>query len=169
MQMMRPMPQLLIFLLLLLLTTSAYTKDKSHNPYPNELQGFKLYAKYLAPLRPYVSDHASVVRVLGQDGRLELSGWKIWAYFASNRGLVSNPSLRLLAEITIKPKQRVSMLSMKFPAAFTHGLGGISETNISCDVYSDNFGLHYWLLAEDSKWGNKDDLVQIVYGPSTSR
>src|SRR5260370_26344971 len=35
------------------------------NPYPNELKRFKFYATYLNPLRPYISDRDSVIRVLG--------------------------------------------------------------------------------------------------------
>ena len=58
------------------------------------------------------------------------------------------------------------MLGVKFPAAFTHSLGSVSEVNVSCDVYSDSFGLKYWLYAEDSPVGKKGDLMEIEYGPS---
>ena len=57
------------------------------------------------------------------------------------------------------------MLSVKFPAVFTHSFGSISESDgCKCDVYSDHFGLHYWLYAEDSGNHSKGDLLQIVYG-----
>jgi hypothetical protein len=55
---------------------------------------------------------------------------------------------------------------MKFPAAFTYSSGGVSEINVTCDVYSDDFGLEYWLYAEDSDVAKKGDLMRIVYGPS---
>jgi hypothetical protein len=71
-----------------------------------------------------------------------------------------------LASISIKPKQRVSMLGVKFPAVFAHSTGSVSEINVICDIYSDSFGLQYWLFAEDSLEGRKGDLMEIEYGPS---
>ena len=47
------------------------------------------------------------------------------------------------------------MLGVTFPAVFTRSSGGISEVNVICDVYSDSFGLQYWLYAEDSAGGKK--------------
>jgi hypothetical protein len=58
------------------------------------------------------------------------------------------------------------MLGVKFPAAFTHSLGNVSEVNVLCDVYKDSFGLQYWLYAEDFAAGKKGDLMEIEYGPS---
>ena len=58
------------------------------------------------------------------------------------------------------------MLGVTFPAVFTRSSGGISEVNVICDVYSDSFGLQYWLYAEDSAVGKKGDLMEIVYGPA---
>jgi hypothetical protein len=58
------------------------------------------------------------------------------------------------------------MVGMKFPAAFKHNLGTVSEINVICDVYSDKYGLQYWVLAEDSAEGKKGYLLQIVYGPA---
>ena len=60
----------------------------------------------------------------------------------------------------------ISLLRAKFPAAFTNAFGGVSEINVSCDVYSDSFGLECWLYAEDSAAGKKGDLMRIIYGPS---
>jgi len=34
----------------------------------------------------------------------------------------------------------------------------LSEINIGFDVYSDRFGLEYWLHEENSKWRKKGDL-----------
>jgi hypothetical protein len=112
------------------------------NPYPNELPGFKFYAKYLYPLHPLGSVRAEVVMVLGSDQRIEAGKWWISSAFSV--------SIDRLSFITITPRQRVSMLGVKFPVAFTHSLGGVSESGgCSCDVYSDKFGLQYWLNADD--------------------
>jgi hypothetical protein len=40
------------------------------------------------------------------------------------------------------------------------------ESLHACDVYSDSFGLKYWLYAEDSAVGRKGDLMEIEYGPN---
>jgi len=150
----------------------ASAKDTlSRNPYPNELPGFKFYVKHLAPLRPYDSDRTLVVHVLGSDQGIELGRWQIWALYVGEGNNVNGHAWAhditgRLASLNIKPKQRVSMLGVKFPAAFTHSLGSVSEVNVSCDVYSDSFGLKYWLYAEDSPVGKKGDLMEIEYGPS---
>jgi hypothetical protein len=136
--------------------------------YPNELPHFEFYAKYLGLLRPYVSDHASVVRVLGSDQGIELNHWRIRPLFVGEGkdSTVRPEVVGRLASLNIRPKQRVSMLGVKFPATFTHSLGGVSEINVSCDVYSDRFGLQYWIYSEDWRAGKKGDLEEIVYGPS---
>ena len=58
------------------------------------------------------------------------------------------------------------MLGVRFPAVFRHSVGGVSEINVSCDIYTDKFGLEYWLFSDDSAVAKKGDLMQIVYGPS---
>jgi hypothetical protein len=121
--------------------------------YPNELPNFRFYEKYLKPLRPYISDHASVVRVLGSDQGIDLDQWKIRPYFVGD-GKYSTVAPELIgrsAEVGITPKQRVSLINVRFPKAYTHSYGGISGINVSCDVYSDKFGLQYWIFSEDSK------------------
>ena len=150
----------------------ASAKDTlSRNPYPNELPGFRFYVKHLAPLRPYDSDRTLVVHVLGSDQGIELSRWKITPLFVGEGSKVNDHPWAKditgrLASVDIRPKQRVSMRGVKFPVAFTHSLGSVSEVNVACDVYSDSFGLQYWLYAEDSAVGKKGDLMEIVYGPS---
>jgi hypothetical protein len=140
---------------------------RSRNPYPNELPGFKFYAKHLSPLRPYDSDRALVVHVLGSDQGIELSRWRIRVLYVGEGNKVNGHDITgRLASLNIKPKQRVSMLRVKFPVKFTHSSGSVSEVNVSCDVYSDSFGLQYWLYAEDSVVGKKGDLMEIKYGPT---
>jgi len=144
---------------------------RSRNPYPNELPGFKFYVKHFTPLRPYVSGRTVVVQVFGSDQGIELSRWKITPLFVGEGSRVNDHPWAKdiagrLASVDIRPKQRVSMRGVKFPVAFTHSLGSVSDVNLACDVYSDSFGLQYWLYAEDSAVGKKGDLMEIVYGPS---
>jgi hypothetical protein len=139
---------------------------QSRKPYPNELPGLKFYVKHLAPLRPYDSDRALVVHVLGSGQGIELNRWRIRVLYVGEGNKWAHDITGRLASLNIKPKQRVSMLGVKFPNAFTHSSGNVSEVNVICDVYSDSFGLAYWLYAEDSAVGKKGDLMEIEYGPS---
>jgi hypothetical protein len=143
----------------------------SRNPYPNELPGFKFYVKHLAPLRPYYSDRTLVLHVLGSDQGTEWERWRMRIFWVGEGNTVNEHAWAhsitgRLASLNIKPKQPVSMLGVKFPAAFTHTLGGVSEIKVSCDVYEDSFGLQYWLYSGDSAAGKNGDLLEIVYGPS---
>jgi hypothetical protein len=143
----------------------------SRNPYPNELPGFKFYVKHIGPLRPYDSDRTLVLRVLGSDQGTEWDGWRLQVGWVGEGNTVNehpwaHDITGRLAIITLRPKQRVSMLGVKFPAAFTHIMGGTSEINVSCDVYEDSFGLQYWIYSGDSAVGKYGDLMEIVYGPS---
>jgi len=136
--------------------------------YPNELPNLKFYDRYLKPLRPYISDKAAVVRILGSDQGKELDTWRIRPFFVAQdeRSTVQPDLVGRLAEIEITPKHRLSMFGMNFPKAFVYGGGSVSEINVSCDVYSDSSGLQYWILSENSKVGKKGDLLRIVYGHS---
>ena len=138
--------------------------DRQHNPYPNELRGFKFYRQYLAPLQPKVSEQSAVVQVLGSDQGNSVGGWRIWPLWVGDDG----PEKGVLAEIEIIPINRVSMLAVNFPAAFSHSTGMVSEINITCDVYVDDTGLEYWVSADDSSDRHKGDLLFIKYGPSKS-
>lgn len=149
---------------LLFVTIFAGAKSASQNRYPNELKGFKFYTKYLAPLRPGVSGKEVVRRVLG-DTAAQRNGWSINTTYSMKSGPVYNPTLGPLAEIIIRPDGVIPMGTVKFAPSFSHCHTSVSEINISFDVYSDRFGLEYWLHQEDSKWGKKGDLYQIVYGP----
>jgi hypothetical protein len=143
----------------------AGTEDKPQNRYPNELEGFRFYAEYLAPLEPGLSGEKAARRVLGNTAAVRRSGWTINTTYAAKSGPVYNPTLGPLAEITLRPDAIIPMAAVKIPRRFAHCHSSLSEFNISFDVYSDTSGLEYWLHEEDSKWGKKGDLFQIVYGP----
>jgi hypothetical protein len=142
----------------LFVTLSVGAGDRPHSRYPNELQGFRFYAKYLAPLRPGMSDRDAVRRVLGTEP-VKRDGWTITPF----------STLGTLYQITIRPDGVIPMSTVKFSPSFDHCHISVSEINISFDVYSDRFGLEYWLHEEDSEWGKKGDLYLVAYGASRQR
>jgi len=83
-----------------------------------------------------------------------------------NGGLWARNVTGNLASVTFIPRQPVSTLAVKFPAAFVHSSDSVSEINVLCDVHADEFGLHYWVYREDSAVGKKGDLMEIEYEPS---
>lgn len=139
------------------------------NPYPNEIKGYSFYAQYLAPLRPHQSDAKQVVQVLGSDQGLELKNWTVSALYSYSEDFITcshGPRNDPLDAIVIRPKHRVSLRRLKFPPAFSHSYGGVSEINVICDVYTDRFGLEYWVVSGDFPPYKKGDLLQIKYGPA---
>jgi hypothetical protein len=156
------MKSLLVWLLFLLAIPNCAKATQVPNPYPNELQGFRFYDTYLAPLQPYISDLALVVKVLGSDRGIELRCWSIYPTFLGEGDWAHDIEGRL-ASVDIAPKQRVSMLGVKFSSAFTRRQFIVAETNLVCDVYSDSFGLQYWVYAESSTGVKKGDLWKIIY------
>jgi hypothetical protein len=153
------------FCALVVVASFADAGDRPHNRYPNELQGFRFYAEYLTPLEPGLSGEETVRRVLGDSAAVQRNGWTINTTYSTKSGPVYNPTLGPLAEIVFRPDGVIPMAAVKFPPRFAHCRSSLSEFNISFDVYSDTSGLQYWLHEEDSKWGKKGDLFQIVYGP----
>ncbi len=140
------------------------------NPYPNEIKGFSFYAQYLSPLRPHQSDAKQVVQVLGSDQGLELKNWKVVVLFSCSEDIITcshGPRNDPLDTIVITPKRRVSLRHLKFPMAFSHSYGGVSEINVTCDVYTDKFGLQYWVVSGDFPSYKKGDLLRIEYGPAS--
>jgi len=158
--------RLLFFLALTSLTVLAGARSASHSPYPNELQGFNFYAKYLSPLRLGISGKEAVRLVLGDTAAVKRGGWTILTTYTMDSGPISNPTTGPLAEIIVRPDGVIPMGAVKFSRSFAHCHASMSEINLPFDVYSDRFGLEYWLYEEDSEFGKKGDLYQIVYGPS---
>jgi hypothetical protein len=157
----------------LLLTSCVYAQDYGARLYPNELKGFEFYERHLSPLRPYVSDQATVVQLFGSDQGKEMPGWRVAVYWIGDykSNIVNGHLWRQdisgrLASLDLIPKKPISMRCARFPSAFSHSVGGVSEINVSCDVYTDDFGLEYWIYAEDSKTAKRGDLMRIIYGPS---
>ncbi len=111
----------------------AYAPAGKRQPYPNEVTGLKMYRRYLAPLRPCVSDHAAVVRVLGPDDALDTARWRIRPRF-------SRYSLQL-ESVELTSKQPVSMRQVKFPSAFHHDIAGIAGSSSQFEVWYDSDGL----------------------------
>src|SRR5579863_9006973 len=76
------MRKFLPFLILTALAIPGLAKGQmSLNPYPNELSRFKFYAKYLDPLRPYVTERTFVAHVLGSSIAVESENWRIVPHF----------------------------------------------------------------------------------------
>ena len=151
----------------ILATSFAGAGDKavSHSRYPNELQGFRFYSKYLVPLQPGLSGAEAVRRVLGDTAAVRRNGWRIFPSYTTRGGPVYNPTIGFLYQISLKPDGVIPMAEVRFPPQFDHCHSSVSEINISFDVYGDTSGLEYWLHEEDSSSGRKGDLFQIVYGP----
>ena len=82
---------------------------------------------------------------------------------------MSHPVLGPLAEISMRPEGIIPMSKVKFPASFSHCHAFVTEINVEFDVYSDTSGLEYWLYEEDSRWGTKGELYQVVYAPRRQR
>jgi hypothetical protein len=159
----------------LLLSTATHAQVSTANPYPNEFKQFKFYNRYLAPLRPYVSEKGEVVQHLGSDQGANVTGWRIAVYWVGdyksntvNGRLWKKDITGKLASLELIPTKPISMRNVRFPAAFSHSFGEVSEINVSCDVYTDQFGLQYWVYSEDSKVAREGDLMKVVYGPSDS-
>ena len=147
-----------------IIASFAGARDRPHSRYPNELEGFRFYAKYLAPLQPERSDEQTVRRVLGDIAGVKRGAWRVIPTYTTKGGPVYNPDLGPLYEIIMRSDVVIPMAAAKFPASFAHCHESLSELNISFDVYSDPSGLEYWLHEQDSKWGKKGDLFRIVYG-----
>jgi len=139
------------------------------DPYPNEIKELRFYARYLAPLHPLESDTKQVVQVLGSNQGLDLKDWRIGVFYSCTEGFPActhSPRNDSLDTIEIRPKHRVSLRRIKFPATFSHTYGSVSEINVTCDIYADDFGLEYWVVSSNVQSHRKGDLLMIRYGPS---
>jgi hypothetical protein len=137
------------------------------NPYPNEINGLKFYEQYLNPLTPHKSDNAQVVQVFGSGHGLELKDWRIRGLYSCAEDFLTcthGPRNDLLDFIEVTPRHRVSLERFKFPTVFSRSVGAVSEINVTCDIYADEFGLEYWIVSHDFPSHRKGDLLWIHYG-----
>jgi hypothetical protein len=151
-----------------LLVLVAYQPSPAQeNPYPNELKHLKLYARYLKPLRPGISNEEDVVKTFGSDARVTKDDWSILPLYECSGEFPAcshaTPGNTRLSELRLTASHRISLRHLKVPGTFSYSGGGVSEINVTCDIYSDNSGLQYWVLSSDSETGRKGDLLWIVY------
>lgn len=158
------LPGLATFCAILLAASMQGVPNKAASRYPNELRGFRFYAEYLQPLEPGRSDQVAVRSVLGDTAAVRRDSWTIYTNYSTKGGPLYNPTLGPLHEIAVRPDGVIAMSAVRFSPLFDHCHASLSEINISFDVYSDTSGLAYWLHEEDSRWGKRGDLYQIVYG-----
>jgi hypothetical protein len=134
------------FLIVLLAASTGFAAE-----YPNELEGFKLYAKYCSGLEPMKSTVADVKKVLGnplenKSGKFvlwfEKDGWQILVYLYPDNGEYPSHLAGKVVEsidfISVKP---VSFAAIKFPKAFNKA--DIRAADARWDEYYDAFGLVY--------------------------
>jgi hypothetical protein len=135
------------------------------DPYPNEIGNLKFYDHYLSPLLPGRSDAKQVIQVLGSNQGKELEEWRIGVlYSCDGDPIPCSHDANRLYEIQVTPTHRVSLSHQRFPSSFIHGYGAVSEINVTCDVYTDSFGLEYWVVSNNFPSYRKGDLLRILYG-----
>ena len=141
--------------------------------YPNELPGFKLYARgNWKSLEPGVSIEVDADRVLGIPSPVFIpydDGWQViiryygdlpsdrpWSQFM--KGTIDT--------ISFYPRKRVSFSRVVFPKAFKIGIILVSHRPAPQMSYTDGTGLTYFIYIGDSDDGviRKGDLREIRYG-----
>jgi len=82
-------PRFFLFLLLVVLVCSPTAGTPARNPYPNELKGFKFYGRHLAPLRPFVSNRDSVLKVFGPEQEIKIDEWLLRPHYVGQGSTVA--------------------------------------------------------------------------------
>jgi len=136
------MKYLTILLILLLSTPSVFAAE-----YPNELESFKLYAKYCPGLEPMKSTVDDVKKVLGnpledKSGKFvlwfEKDGWNILVYiYPGNGEYPSHLAGKVVESIDFISIKSVYFAAVKFPTAFN------KAAYTHWDEYYDAYGLAY--------------------------
>jgi hypothetical protein len=173
----------LIALLVAAFTCIAQPKQTvagDRNPYPNELPTLRLYssAKWKS-LRPYVSTEGEIHKVFGEpvpfyDEQLRSNvagyednfGWTVVVAIIGKGGDLPDSVVDRLDRLTLYPKSRVSLIGADFSAFSKNQI--LYNSDVQLTVYSDKFGLRYFVYAEDAIDGrfHVGDLKFIEYGPS---
>jgi hypothetical protein len=157
-------------------TRRCVAEDK--NPYPNELPTLKIYrdAKWKS-LRPLVSTKADIEKVLGKpvaiyDELLQSNvagydddfDWTIVVSVVGKGGELPDSVVDRLADLTLYPKRRVSLVGADFSTFMPMSVHDESGGNTT--VYYDACGLRYVVYSEDATNGrfHVGDLKSITYG-----
>ena len=161
-------------LIVVLAASSAFSAK-----YPNELDGFKLYATYCSGLEPMKSTVTDVKKVLGgplkdKSGKFvlwfEKDGWQILVYIYPDNGEYPSHLAGKVVEsidfISVKP---VSFAAIKFPKAFN--TTDVRAADARWDEYYDAFGLVYEVYTSKPPYGDKGpgDLNRVSYRPAPHR
>ena len=136
------MKHILDLIAVLLFVPSVFAAE-----YPNELEGFKLYAKFCSGLEPMKSTVADVKKVLGnpmedKSGKFvlwfEKDGWQILVYIYPDNGeYPSHLAGKVVESIDFVSVKPVSFAAIKFPKAFNKAAYQHEEE------YYDAYGLAY--------------------------
>jgi len=158
-------------LIVMLAASSAFSAE-----YPNELDGFKLYAKYCSGLEPMKSTVADVKKVLGEPVKdksgkfvlwFEKDDWEILVYIYPDNGeypsYLAGKVVESIDFISVKP---VYFAAVKFPRAFNKA--DIRAADARWDEYYDAYGLVYEVYTSKPPYGDKGpgDLNRVSYRPA---
>jgi hypothetical protein len=159
------------FLIVLLAASTGMSAE-----YPNELDGFKLFAKYCPGLEPMKSTVDDVKKVLGEPLKdksekfvlwFEKDGWQILVYIYPDNGeYPSHLAGKVVGSIDFISIKPVSFAAVKFPKAFNKA--DIRAADARWDEYYDAFGLVYEVYASKPPYGDKGpgDLNRVSYRPA---
>jgi hypothetical protein len=144
--------------------------DEKH-PYPNQLPGYEYYEKFLTPLLPEKSSLKDAEDKLGSDSSRAHDGWHITTYSTCTESYKICEQIpkaqQKVYQFEFVPTMTISFAGINFPDKFAIGGGFASgsdiDGSIKFNVYTDDYGLEYWLHASNSKYGKKGDLFKIVY------
>ncbi len=161
---------------LLIVVLSASSASPAE--YPNEVEGFKLYAKYCRGLEPMRSTVDDVKKVLGKPMRddsesdwravwFEKDTWNILVYIYPDNGEypagLAGKRVKSIDFISIKP---LSFANTTFPKTFNKV--GVLAADARWNEYYDAFGLSYEVYTSKTPYGHEGpgDLNRISYQPA---
>lgn len=157
-------------LLILVLATSSSTRCQvASNAYPNEIPHLQLYSASLTSIIPLVSRMADVERVLGRDTTGKRIGpWSVVVYSVGKGGTCNGKPMPeelvgAVSSIKASPVERISLAEYSFPAAFSVSRVYVTHSPGPFDVYTDEYGLAYWICTKDTETIRKGDLWCVEY------
>ena len=155
----------------------AFSSCAFGNPYPNELDNFKLYEKYCGSLEPLKSTADDVKAVLGEPLVekssksvlwYEKDSWKILVYLYPDNGDYPKYVVGKIQSIDFIPAIPLAFGRIDFSPAFAES-HIISE--IQWNEYCDAHGLAYAVFTSKPPWGKEKagDLNRISYRAAPQR